>query len=155
MHSIDDLASLRGASFGPGEWVRIDQTRIDQFSEATGDHQWIHRAGPNADAGPFGGPIAHGYLTLSLVASMWGDVLPVSAARMVNYGLNRVRFTAPVPAGARVRLTVQVLAVETIGDAAVQLSLKLLMEKEGAEKPVLIAEPIYRLFGSADNEGKS
>ena len=105
--TIAELPSLKGSDLGTSDWVEVTQERVNLFAEATGDHQWIHVDVERAKAeSPFGGPIAHGYLTLSLLIPMYSEVLAVTDAKMgVNYGLNKVRFPAPVPVGAKVRLT--------------------------------------------------
>ncbi|MBV8479603.1 MAG: MaoC family dehydratase [Actinobacteria bacterium] len=135
-----------GSEFGPSSWIEIDQDRIDAFADATGDHQWIHVDRERAAAGPFGGTVAHGYLTLSLLPSMSFEVVPRQDGGMsINYGLNRVRFPAPVPSGSRVRGTFR---VESLDDAdwGLQATMTATIEREGGDKPVCVAELVFRYY---------
>ena len=142
-----DPRHLVGQQLGPSEWVEITQDRIDAFAAATGDHQWIHVDAERAGAGPFGTTIAHGYLTLSLLPSFAYEVLPLDAARLtINYGLNRVRFPAPVPVGSRMRGRFRVTEVSEVEDGY-QVTVEATVEREGSEKPVCVAETIYRVIG--------
>ena len=135
-----------GAEFGPSSWVEVTQERIDGFAEATGDHQWIHVDRERAAAGPFGTTIAHGYLTLSLIPAMSYEVLPRQEGAMgINYGLNRVRFPAPVPSGSRVRGSFRVDAVDEF-DGGVQMTMTATLEREGGDKPVCVAEVVFRTY---------
>jgi acyl dehydratase len=135
-----------GAEFGPSSWIEVSQERIDLFAEATEDRQWIHVEPERAAAGPFGGTIAHGYLTLSLVPAMMYEAIPRTGARMgVNYGLNRVRFPAPVPSGSRVRGSFRVEAVEE-HDWGSQVTIAVTIESEGGDKPVCVAEILSRSY---------
>ena len=135
-----------GTELGPSSWMEVSQERINQFADATGDHQWIHVDPARAAEGPFGSTIAHGYLTLSRLAPMAFEVVPPSAASMVvNYGLNRVRFPAPVPAGSRVRGTFRVDAIEEF-DWGRQETMTVTVEREGGDKPVCIAEMVFRSY---------
>jgi acyl dehydratase len=135
-----------GAELGPSAWIEVTQERIDRFAEATGDFQWIHVDPERAAAGPFGGTIAHGYLTLSLIPVLAFEVVPRTDARMqVNYGLNRVRFPAPVPSGSRVRATFRVDSVESF-DWGRQVTMTVTLEREGCDKPVCIAETVSRSY---------
>ena len=136
-----------GDVFGPSSWVEIPQSRIDAFADATDDHQWIHVDPERAAAGPFGTTIAHGYLTLSLLPVASYEVLPRDPeARMgINYGLNRVRFPAPLPVGSRVRTTFEVVSVEEI-EGGSQRTMKATIEREGGDKPVCVAEVIFRNY---------
>jgi acyl dehydratase len=135
-----------GAEFGPSSWIEIPQATIDAFADATGDHQWIHVDPERAAHGPFGSTIAHGYLTLSLLPVMSYEVLPHEAGGMgVNYGLNRVRFPSPVPVGSRVRGSFRVDSVEE-ADWGHQAQLTATIEREGGEKPVCVAEVIFRYY---------
>jgi len=135
-----------GEEFGPSSWIDVDQDRIDAFAAATGDDQWIHVDRERAAAGPFGGTIAHGYLTLSLLPVMSYEVVPRQDGGMaVNYGLNRVRFPAPVPSGSRVRGTFRVEAVEE-ADWGFQTTMAATIEREGGEKPVCVAELVFRYY---------
>ena len=145
--TVAELPSLKGQELGTSSWVDITQERVNQFAEATGDHQWIHVDVERANAeSPFGGPIAHGYLTLSLIIPMYSEVLTVTDATMgVNYGLNKVRFPAPVPVGAKVRLTATLKDVEEVA-GGLQVTIVGVIEAEGADKPVCIAEPVFRVY---------
>ena len=134
------LRDLVGAELGPTSWIDVTQERIDAFAEATGDPQWIHVDAERAAEGPFGGTIAHGFLTLSLCVPMLYEALPERGGAMaINYGTNRVRFLAPVPSGSRVRGRFRVLGVEPTerGDRA---TIEASVECEGIEKPVCVAE---------------
>ncbi|MCW2683135.1 MAG: putative enoyl-CoA hydratase 1 [Blastococcus sp.] len=145
--TMAEVPGLVGTELGSSEWHEVTQEHVDLFAEATGDHQWIHVDVERAKAeSPFGGPIAHGYLTLSLLAPLSGQVLLVTDTAMaVNYGLNKVRFPAPVPVGAKVRLTASLKAVEEV-TGGLQLTLAAVIEREGGDKPVCIAEPVYRYY---------
>jgi acyl dehydratase len=140
-------AELRpGAEFGPSSWIEIPQATIDAFADATGDHQWIHVDPERAAQGPFGSTIGHGYLTLSLLPVMSYEVIPRQEGGMaVNYGLNRVRFPAPVPVGSRVRGTFRVDSVEE-ADWGHQAQLTATVEREGGDKPVCVAEVLFRYY---------
>jgi acyl dehydratase len=135
-----------GAEFGPSSWVEVPQARIDAFAEATGDHQWIHVDPERAEQGPFGTTICHGYLTLSLLPAMSYEVVPRQEGGMaVNYGLNKVRFPAPVPSGSRVRATFRVADVEE-ADWGFQATMAATIEREGGDKPVCVAELVFRYY---------
>jgi acyl dehydratase len=141
-----DLQALVGQELGVSDWVTVDQRRIDQFADATGDHQWIHIDPVRAAAGPFGATVAHGFLTLSLLPEMSATAFQVRDTRMgVNYGLNRVRFPAPVPSGSRLRGRFKLLAYEAIEGGA-QVTVEVTMEREGSAKPVCVAESVGRRF---------
>jgi len=141
---LRELASGIGASLGDSDWVRVDQPRIDAFAAATGDSQWIHVDPARAADGPYGGTIAHGFLTLSLLPALRASAFAIDDVRMgVNYGLNRVRFPAPVPAGSRIRAHFKLLAFEPLADGA-QLTIESTLEREGGDKPVCIAEMVSR-----------
>jgi acyl dehydratase len=145
----DTLASLQplvGQDIGTSDWVTVDQARIDQFAQATGDHQWIHVDPVRAAAGPFGTTVAHGFLTLSLVPLLFDSGFAIGDVKMgVNYGLNRVRFTAPVPAGGRVRGQFKLLAYEPLAGGA-QLTVQVTIELEGSPKPACVAETVSRRY---------
>jgi len=134
-----------GTLLGPTSWVEVDQARIDAFAAATDDHQWIHVDPERAAAGPFGTTIAHGYLTLALLPAFLQEVFEPDAGLTLNYGLNRVRFTAPVPVGSRLRAQFEVVSAAEI-EGGVQLVLAATVEREGAEKPACVAEAVYRLL---------
>ena len=147
VNGLDELKALAGTDLGHTGWREITQERINTFADATDDHQWIHVDPGKAAAGPFGGPIAHGYLTLSLVIPLFNELLQVKGVSMgINYGLNKVRFPAPVPAGARIRLGGALGAVEDAGVNAVQVTVDFIMEVEGGEKPACVAQAIYRYY---------
>lgn len=145
--SIEELEASVGVEIGPTEWLTIDQARVDGFAEHTDDRQWIHVDPERAKAGPFGGTIAHGFLTLSLVPHFNSLLRRVDNVRMgVNYGLNRVRFPAPVPVGGRVRARLTLVECERIGTDAVQLVSRATIEVEGSDKPACIAELVSRYY---------
>ena len=146
--TMAELPGLTSTELGTSEWFEVTQQHVNLFAEATGDHQWIHVDVERATAeSPFGGPIAHGYLTLSLLVPLFAQVLTVTDTVMgVNYGLNKVRFPAPVPVGSKVRMTATLTQVEEI-TGGLQLTFSCLIEREGGEKPVCIAEPVYRYYG--------
>ena len=136
-----------GMAFGPSSWIDVPQEKIDAFADATGDHQWIHVDPARAAAGPFGTTIGHGYLTLSLLPVMSYEVLPRQDGGMsVNYGLNRVRFPAPVLVDSRLRGSFRVDAVDEF-DGGFQATMTATIEREGAEKPVCVAELLFRYYG--------
>ena len=145
--TMAEVPGLVGQELGTSDWFEVTQDRVDTFADATGDHQWIHVDVERAKAeSPFGGPIAHGYLTLSLLAPLSSQVLVVTDTVMgVNYGLNKVRFPAPVPVGAKVRLTASLKSVEEV-TGGLQLTLAAVIEREGGDKPVCIAETVYRYY---------
>ncbi len=143
---LADLPPLVGNSLGSSSWVLVDQHRIDKFADATDDHQWIHVDPERAKDGPFGATIAHGYLTLSLVIPLWSELLEVrSVHTKVNYGLGKVRFPAPVPSGSQVRATATLAHVEEIA-GGMQLTIDVLVERQGGDKPVCVAQPIFRCY---------
>jgi acyl dehydratase len=141
------LRAAVGQELGPGAWVEVGQARIDLFATATGDRQWIHTDPARAADGPFGTTIAHGFLTLSLLPSLLPGLMRVDGVALaVNYGLNRVRFPAPLPAGSRVRATARVLSADDTADGAVQLALGTTVRREGGAKPVCVAETLTRYY---------
>jgi acyl dehydratase len=142
----DELAGAVGERIGPGPWLRVEQPRVDLFADATDDHQWIHLDAERAAAGPFGGTIAHGYLTLSLVPALVGGLYRVDGVRMgINYGLNRVRFPAPLRVGAAVRATATIVEVSAV-DGGVQLVTGVTVDSDAGGKPVCVAETVSRLY---------
>jgi acyl dehydratase len=147
--SLAELPALKGQELGTSDWVEVTQDRVDTFADATDDHQWIHVDPERATKeSPFGGPIGHGYLTLSLLIPLWSEVLTVTDTAMaVNYGLNKVRFPAPVPVGSKLRLTATLTDVEEV-KGGLQLTVAAVIEREGGDKPVCIAEPVFRLYGA-------
>jgi acyl dehydratase len=147
MKGLDELKAQAGADLGRTGWLEVTQERVNAFADATGDHQWIHVDPERAAAGPFGGTIAHGYLTLSMVIPLFSELLEVRGITMgINYGLNKVRFPAPVPAGSRIRLAARLGAVEDAGVNAVQVVADFTMEIEGVAKPACVAQAIYRYY---------
>jgi acyl dehydratase len=146
--TLAGLPALKGRELGSSEWFEVTQERVNTFADATDDHQWIHVDVERArSASPFGGPIGHGFLTLSLFVPMWSQVLAVTDATMgVNYGLNRVRFPAPVPVGSRIRLTATLAGVEEV-KGGLQLTVSGVIEREGGDKPVCVLEALMRLYG--------
>jgi acyl dehydratase len=140
------LKAARGADLGHGDWVTVSQDRIDIFADATDDHQWIHVDPERAGEGPFGGTIAHGYLTLALLPQLCKGMVHLESRRLgVNYGLNRVRFPAPVPAGSRVRARATLAEVDDI-EGGVQVVLDVTVEREGDPKPVCVAQTVTRYY---------
>ena len=145
--TLEELEQAGERDLGATEWVTLDQERINLFAEATGDHQWIHVDPEMAAQGPFGGTIAHGYLSLSLLPGLLPEVLTVEGARMgINYGIDRVRFTAPVPVGSQVRVKAKLLSAERRG-GGVLYRLGVEVEIKDAEKPALVGEVLYLVFG--------
>ncbi|MFD0689372.1 MaoC family dehydratase [Actinomadura fibrosa] len=137
---VGELEKAVGGHLGHSEWHEITQEQVGLFADATGDHQWIHVDPERAASGPFGGTIAHGYLTLSLIPMLAGEIYRVEGLRMgVNYGANKVRFPAPVPVGSRVRAGAELLSVER-GDAGARATVRFTIEREGGDKPVCVAE---------------
>jgi len=144
--TLDELTALVGSDLGTSAWLDVDQRRIDTFADATDDHQWIHVDPARAAAGPFGATIAHGYLTLALLIPLWSELLDVrEVTTKVNYGLGKVRFPAPVPAGSKVRLRATLAAVDPIPGGA-QLTVDAVIERDGSAKPVCIAQPVFRFL---------
>ncbi len=145
--TIDELAELTGYDLGCGDWLLVTQQHVNTFADNTGDRQWIHVDVERAKTeSPFGGPIAHGYLTLSLLIPMWKQLLAVSdAAVSVNYGLNRVRFPAPLPVGGQIRLTAALEAVTRIA-GGIQVIGAAVIELEGSDKPACVAKPVFRFY---------
>jgi len=144
--NLADLQSLIGREIGVSDWITVDQHRIQLFADATGDHQWIHVDVERAKAGPFGAPVAHGFLTLSLLPEMAASAFDAADTRMgVNYGLNKVRFPAPVPVESRLRGHFKLLAYEPLPGGA-QLTVEVTMEREGSAKPVCVAESVTRRY---------
>jgi acyl dehydratase len=145
--SLSDLAPLVGQEVAVSDWTTITQEQVNLFAQATGDHQWIHVDVERAAAGPFGGPIAHGFLTLSLLPWFFESALRIEGSRMgVNYGLNKVRFTSPVPVGSRLRARMTLQGCDPLPDGGTQLNWLVNVEREGSGKPVCIAESITRRY---------
>lgn len=145
--TLAELSALAGQEIAVSDWITITQAQVNQFAQATGDHQWIHVDVERAKAGPFGGPIAHGFFTLALIPKFLESSLTIVEARMgVNYGLNKVRFTAPVPVGSRLRARMMLLKSEPIDNAGVQMTWAVTVEREGSLKPVCVAESLTRHY---------
>jgi acyl dehydratase len=146
VQGIDKFRELIGTHLGYSEWHTVDQDQVNLFADATGDHQWIHVDPERAKDGPFGGAIAHGYLTLSLAPVYLGEVMVVEGTSMgINYGCNKVRFPAPVPVGSKLRLGAAVAEVEDV-KGGVQVALDLTFETEGSSKPSCVAQVVYRYY---------
>ncbi len=144
---LEGLRALAGCDLGASEWLEMTQERVNTFADATGDRQWIHVDPERAKQGPFGGPIAHGYLTLSLVIPMFIELLDIQGVKMsVNYGMERVRFPSPVPVGSRIRLKVGVDSVEDVPGNGVQMAMDFTVEIEGSPKPACAAQVLYRHY---------
>lgn len=144
---LADLESKAGTEIAVSDWLEITQARVDRFAEATDDHQWIHVDPERARRdSPYGGTIAHGYLTLSLIAGFMANTVEIGGTRMgVNYGTNRVRFTDPVPVGSRIRARIALAKYEAIPGGA-QLTWTVTIEREGATKPAMVAETVSRRY---------
>ncbi|MGA5300249.1 MaoC family dehydratase [Nucisporomicrobium flavum] len=141
------LTELAGRDLGHSDWLEITQDRVDRFADATGDHQWIHVDPERASSGPFGGTIAHGYLTLSLVIPLFTALLEVRGVGMsINYGLEKVRFPNPVRVGSKVRLAATVAEVTSVSGGGVQMVLDFTVEIEGQAKPACVARAVYRHY---------
>ena len=145
--TLAELAACVGQEVAVSDWLTVTQQMIQLFADATGDHQWIHLDQERAKAGPFGGTIAHGFLTVSLLPSFFQLAMKVEETKMgVNYGLNKVRFTSPVPAGSRLRGRIKLLAAEEIANNGRQFTWVVTVEREGADKPACVAESLSRQF---------
>ncbi|MFF1676333.1 MaoC family dehydratase [Streptomyces sp. NPDC058256] len=146
VNGLDELKKLAGSDLGTSEWIEITQERIDTFADATGDHQWIHVDPEKAAAGPFGAPIAHGYLTLSLFIPLFTELLDVEGvSTKVNYGLNKVRFPSPVKVGSRIRLVARLASVEDV-PGGVQIAVDGTIEIDGGGKPAAVLQSLSRFY---------
>ncbi|MEV7384479.1 MaoC family dehydratase [Streptomyces sp. NPDC091215] len=146
VNGLDELKKLAGSDLGSSDWIEVTQDRIDTFADATGDHQWIHVDPERAAKGPFGAPIAHGYLTLSLFIPLFTELLDVQGVTTkVNYGLNKVRFPSPVKAGSRIRLTARLAEVEDV-PGGVQIAVDGTIEIEGGTKPAAVLQSLSRFY---------
>jgi acyl dehydratase len=144
--SVDELRGAAGTEIGVSDWHAVDQDRINRFADATGDHQWIHVDPERAKAGPNGGTIAHGFLTLSMIPALAKGIGTVDGVKMgVNYGLNKVRFPAPVPAGSRIRARLKLLTVDDVA-GGVQVTSQVTVESDHGDKPVCVAETVSRIY---------
>ena len=145
--TLSDLAACTGQEVAVSDWLTITQQQVNLFADATGDHQWIHVDPERAAAGLFGGTIAHGFLTLSLLPKFFESSFEIVESRMgVNYGLNKVRFMAPVPVGSRLRARMKLLSAEPIEGNGLQMAWEVTVEREGAAKPVCVAESLVRRY---------
>ena len=145
---VKDLKAHEGEHLGTSDWHAVTQEQVNLFAEATGDHQWIHVDPERAKAGPFGGTIAHGYLTMSLAPALLQEVWQVDGMRLgLNYGINKLRFPAPVPVGSKLRVDATLAKVEEVGGGGQQATLAVTFEIEGQEKPACVAEVVYRYYG--------
>jgi acyl dehydratase len=146
VNGIDELKKLAGSDLGASEWIEVTQERINTFADATGDHQWIHVDPKKAAEGPFGAPIAHGYLTLSLFIPLFTELLDVEGvSTKVNYGLNKVRFPSPVKVGSKIRLVGRLASVEDV-PGGVQITVDGTIEIEGAPKPAAVLQSLSRFY---------
>ena len=145
--TLDDLKPVVGQDLGVSDWIQVTQEQINLFAEATGDHEWIHVDPVRAKEGPYGSTIAHGFLTLSLLPKMYASLIRIEKTRMgLNYGLNKVRFPAPVPVNSRLRCRIKLLACEEVAGDGVQLTWEMSVEREGETKPVCVAEFLLRRY---------
>ncbi|MFF4587261.1 MaoC family dehydratase [Streptomyces sp. NPDC001388] len=146
VNGLDELKKLAGSDLGTSEWIEVTQERVNTFADATGDHQWIHVDPEKAAQGPFGAPIAHGYLTLSLFIPLFTELLDVQGVTTkVNYGLNKVRFPSPVKVGSRIRLAGRLTEVEDV-PGGVQITVDGTIEIEGAAKPAAVLQSLSRFY---------
>ena len=149
-HSYSELMACVGQEVALTDWATITQEQVNLFAQAAGDHQWIHVDPERAKAGPFGAPIAHGFLTLSLLPQFFAAAFAIVGARMgVNYGLNRVRFTSPVPVGSRLRARLVLQDAEALSPEGLQMTWLVTLEREGSDKPACVAEFLTRNYGAA------
>ena len=152
VNGLDELKKLAGGDLGTSEWIEVTQERINTFADATGDHQWIHVDPERAAEGPFGAPIAHGYLTLSLFIPLFTELLDVQGVTTkVNYGLNKVRFPAPVKVGSRIRLVARLAEVEDV-PGGVQIAVDGSIEIEGGAKPAAVLQSLSRFYARAPGQ---
>lgn len=149
-HSYSEVLASIGQEVAVSDWITITQAQIQMFADATGDQQWIHTDPERAAKGPFGTPIAHGFLTLALLPQFFESTFEIEGAKMgVNYGLNRVRFMAPVPVNSRLRARMTLQAAERIEPDGIQMTWLVTVERDGSDKPVCVAESLARSFGAA------
>lgn len=141
-----DLATAKGKDLGYSEYRVVTQEQVNTFADATDDHQWIHTDPDKAKEGPFGGPIAHGYLTLSLQIAFWTELFDVTGVKTkVNYGLEKVRFPSPVPVGAKIRMKAEIADVEEV-KGGYQIAVDQVVEVEGCTKPAVVSRGLYRFY---------
>ncbi|HSW15969.1 MAG TPA: MaoC family dehydratase [Ramlibacter sp.] len=146
LNDLSELPPLVGQEIAVSDWITVTQEQVNLFAQATGDHQWIHVDVERARAGPFGGTIAHGYLTLSLLPQFFDRSLSIRHRMSLNYGLNKVRFPAPAPVGSRLRARITLASCDPVDQGGVQLVWQVTVEREGSDKPVCVAEPVSRLY---------
>ncbi|GAA4603200.1 MaoC family dehydratase [Actinoallomurus liliacearum] len=147
VNGLDEIKAQAGADLGHSRWMEITQDRVNTFADATDDHQWIHVDEERAKDGPFGGTIAHGYLTLSLLIPLWSELLEVTGVRMaVNLGLNRVRLPSPVRVGAKIRAHGAIASVTEVKGDGVELVVDLTVEIDGVDRPACVAQAVYRFY---------
>ncbi|MBC7603739.1 MAG: MaoC family dehydratase [Ramlibacter sp.] len=145
--TLGELPAFIGQEVAVSDWLTITQEQVNLFAQATGDHQWIHVDVDRARDGPFGGPIAHGFLTLSLLPRFFETSMAITESRMgVNYGLNKVRFMSPVPVGSRLRARMKLLSCDAIDNNGMQMLWQVTIEREGVDKPVCVAESLTRRY---------
>lgn len=145
--TLSELAGFVGQDVAASDWITVTQAQVNLFAEATGDQQWIHVDVERAKAGPFGGPIAHGFLTLSLLPKFFESSFKIVESKMgVNYGLNKVRFMSPVPVGSRLRAHMKLLKCDPIDNGGMQMVWEVSVEREGVTKPVCVAESLTRRY---------
>ena len=145
--NLAELPALVGQEVAVSDWLTITQEQVNLFAQATGDHQWIHVDVERARAGPFGAPIAHGFLTLSLLPKFIESAISIENTRMgVNYGLNKVRFTSPVPVGSRLRARIKLLDCQPVDNGGMQMTWQVTVEREGSDKPACVAESLTRRY---------
>jgi acyl dehydratase len=145
--TLAEMADCVGQEVAVSDWIEVTQERVNRFAEATGDHQWIHVDPERAKAGPFGAPIAHGFLTLSMLPVFFESAFRIEQTRMgVNYGLNKVRFTSPVPVGSRLRARMTLLEAQPIDQGGLLMTWSVAVEREGGSKPVCVAESLVRHY---------
>ncbi|MEI8324333.1 MAG: MaoC family dehydratase [Betaproteobacteria bacterium] len=145
--ALSEISGLVGQEVAQSDWLTVTQEQVNQFAQATGDHQWIHVDVERAKLGPFGGTIAHGYLTLSLLPQFFASAMEIAPSSLgVNYGLNKVRFMAPVRVGSRLRARMKLLQSEAIAKDGVQMTWEVSVECEGTTKPVCVAESLVRRY---------
>ncbi len=144
---LEELRMLAGRDIGASDWLEITQDRVNTFADATNDHQWIHVDPERAKLGPFGGPIAHGYLTLALMIPLFTQLLDIQGVKMsINYGIEKVRFPSPVLVGSKVRLLAYVVSVEDVAGNGVQMVMNFTVEIDGSDKPACVAQVVYRHY---------
>jgi acyl dehydratase len=146
-NGLDELLTLGGTDLGHSNWLQVEQDRVDTFATATDDHQWIHVDPVRAAGGPYGGTIAHGYLTLALLIPLFTELLAIGGVTMsVNYGLNKVRFPSPVPVGSKIRLSGVVESVKPVKGDGVEMVVDFTVEIDGSAKPACVAQAVYRHY---------